>query len=133
MLTGDAAVFSGFARTAEARAVFGGPPLPVLAGALNPRGQCTRVEGGYRVPGRWPFGSGCQQADWFVGGSMLIDGDGPVRRPNGAPETRLMLMPAAAVAILDTWHVAGLRGTGSHDWAVHDLFVPAGRALELDP
>jgi alkylation response protein AidB-like acyl-CoA dehydrogenase len=133
MLTADACVLSGFVCTAAARAVFAGPPLPVVAGALNPLGRCRSADGGYRVSGRWPFGSGCQQADWFIGGSTLVDEDGPIRRPNGLPETRLLLIPAADVEIIDTWHVAGLRGTGSHDWTVHDLFVPEDRAVVLDP
>src|SRR5438067_5429846 len=85
MLAGDGSLLSGFAAGAEARAIFAGPPLPILAGALNPLGRITRVEGGYRVTGRWPYGSGCQQADWFFGGCLLVEGDAAVRRPDGTP------------------------------------------------
>jgi indole-3-acetate monooxygenase len=63
---------------------------------------------------------------------VLVAGDEPIQGPHGAPETRLLLFPAAEVEILDTWHTAGLRGTGSHDWTVTNLFVPAGRAIEFD-
>jgi alkylation response protein AidB-like acyl-CoA dehydrogenase len=133
MLAGDAGVLSGFAATNEARAVFAGTPTPILAGALNPLGRLRQVDGGFVVDGRWPFGSGCQQADWFGGACLLFDGDGLVRRPDGAPEVRQALIAAADVEIIDTWRTAGLRGTGSHDWAVHELFVPTGRVMNLNP
>ncbi len=133
MLTCDAGVLSGFVAEDAARAIFAASPTPIVAGALNPLGRLRRVEGGYLVNGRWPFGSGCQQADWFAGNGVLLDDEGMVRRPDGVPETRLAWMSAADVKILDTWRTAGLRGTGSHDWTVRDLFVPEGRALRLDP
>ncbi|HLZ68664.1 MAG TPA: acyl-CoA dehydrogenase family protein [Dehalococcoidia bacterium] len=129
MLTGDAGVLSGFAATAEARAAFAGKPTPILAGSINALGSLSRVHGGYRVSGRWPFGSGCQQADWFVGGGVLCDETGP----DGEPQRRQALIPAVEVQIVDTWRTAGLRGTGSHDWTVQDLFVPEGRVMNLNP
>ncbi len=133
MLTGDAGVLSGFFATDEARSVYAGKPMPILAGALNPSGTLTRVDGGYRISGRWTFGSGCQQADWFGGAGLLCDENGPMRRADGVPEIRQALMPAADVQIIDTWRTAGLRGTGSHDWTVHDAFVPEGRVMTSIP
>src|SRR2546427_10632978 len=66
-----------------------------------------------------------------MGGSIVLDGGQPRLLPSGMPDNRLMLFPAAAVRIIDTWDVAGLRGTGSHDNAVDDCFVPPPRSLSL--
>jgi len=89
------------------------------------------VDGGYRVTGRWPLGSGCQHCAWIVGGCRILDGDQPRLRADGTPVTRILFFPAAACEILDTWHSIGLRGTGSHDYAVADLFVPAEHSLSF--
>ena len=66
-----------------------------------------------------------------MGGCVVLDDGSPRLLPNGQPDSRMMLFPAAAVEILDTWTVSGLRGTGSHDIAVSDLLVPAGRSVSL--
>jgi alkylation response protein AidB-like acyl-CoA dehydrogenase len=102
-------------------------PLLVVAGALNPVGRATPVEGGYRVSGQWPFASGCHNAHWFWGQCVVFDGDEPAKAPSGGPVLREALMPRSEFEILDTWHVAGLRGSGSHDVAARDLFVPEER------
>src|SRR5262249_7752331 len=73
--------------------------------------------------GRWPFASGCEHCTWLMGGCVLDD------RPQ--EEARLALFPASAARIVDTWTVAGLRGTGSHDIAVDDVFVPAAPTFSL--
>ena len=87
-----------------------------VAGTLQPRGRAERVEGGYRITGQWPFGSNCANADWLIGGS-LVSGTEPA-------ELRMCYFPAADCTIVDTWHTVGLRGTGSHDFAVNGVFVP---------
>jgi alkylation response protein AidB-like acyl-CoA dehydrogenase len=66
-----------------------------------------------------------------VGGCRIFDGDQPRLRANGTPVTRIVFFPAEDCEIIDTWHAAGLRGTGSHDYAVTDLFVPAARSLSF--
>lgn len=77
------------------------------------------VEGGYVLNGVAGYGSGCQHADWLgAGGQVLSEGD-------AEPPFRMAMFPADQVEILDTWDTTGLRGTGSHDYALHDLFVPA--------
>src|SRR5580765_5051118 len=66
-----------------------------------------------------------------MGGCLVQRADGPDAPADGSPEARVLLLPAAEVEILDTWTVAGLCGTGSHDMVVTDAFVPASRAVSL--
>jgi alkylation response protein AidB-like acyl-CoA dehydrogenase len=105
-----------------AREIYGSDPLVRTAGTLRPFGNAVVVEGGYRVTGRWPLGSGCQHSGWIVGGCRILDGDQPVR---------LLFFPASDCEILGTWRSIGLRGTGSHDYTVADVFVPAARSLSF--
>jgi alkylation response protein AidB-like acyl-CoA dehydrogenase len=100
----------------------------VSGGAMAPNGRATPVDGGYRVSGRWPFASGCTHCSYLVGGSLVFEGDAP-RVRNGIIDWRTMVFPIDEVEIIDTWHVAGLRGTGSRDMAVKDVFVPEERAI----
>jgi len=96
-------------------------PRFLIAGVAAPLGRATPVEGGYRVSGRWPFASGCRDATWLVGGAMLAPGS----------TVRMMIMKATDVIVHDTWDVAGLRGTGSHDIEAVDVLVPAARTFSL--
>jgi len=106
-------------------------PRSIAGGVVAPRGRAVAVEGGYRVTGRWPFASGCEHAGWLLGGCVVSDGDEVRMLPNGAPDATLMMARAGEVVIHDTWHVSGLRGTGSHDIEMADVFVPASRAASL--
>src|SRR5699024_5903695 len=83
------------------------------------------VDGGLRVSGRWQFCSGCQHSQWLMGGAMLDTGD-PTR-----PAMRSLLFRRDEIDIVDTWDTSGLRGTGSHDFTVKDLFVPEARSFSL--
>jgi alkylation response protein AidB-like acyl-CoA dehydrogenase len=95
----------------------------ILAGAFNPTGRATPVDGGYRVTGRWAFASGCEHADWFFAHCIVDD--------SRQPPMRMMLLPPDDVEIVDTWSVSGLRGTGSHDFVVSDEFVPDERTFAI--
>lgn len=119
--------FSGLLPEPFARRLFG-EERAAVAGNLGPGGIATVVPGGYRVSGRWAYGSGIPHADWVLGGCMVHDGDGPRRLPDGSPDTRIVFVPANKVAIIDTWHVGGLRGTGSHDYEISDVYVPEDHA-----
>jgi alkylation response protein AidB-like acyl-CoA dehydrogenase len=111
------------------RAAFG--PDDVWCGVAAPMGRARREDDGFRVSGRWPFGSGCEVATWMTGGCMVMDGEAPVTLPSGTPEVRMCLFPNSEVTINDTWRVSGLRGTGSHDWEVKSVFVPLERSTLL--
>ncbi|HKZ04268.1 MAG TPA: acyl-CoA dehydrogenase family protein [Methylomirabilota bacterium] len=103
-------------------------PNTVLGNSTRPSGRAEIVDGGYRVTGRWSLVSGCQFSDWFI--LLCVVHEAGKRRlgPSGAPELRFVLCPAGDSEIVDTWHVGGLRGTGSHDVVVQDRFVPAAYA-----
>jgi alkylation response protein AidB-like acyl-CoA dehydrogenase len=97
----------------------------VTANSTRPSGQAHVVENGYRVSGRWSLVSGCELASWMVLWAVVHEGGKPRMMASGGPEIRFMLLPASECEIIDTWTVGGLRGTGSHDVAVHEVFVPA--------
>jgi 3-hydroxy-9,10-secoandrosta-1,3,5(10)-triene-9,17-dione monooxygenase len=102
---------------------WGEDPAALIASALMfPPGKATRVEGGYRLSGRWPFASGVDQSAWNMIGGTLQD--------TGA--MYLFMVPAADYHIIDNWHAMGLRGTGSKDVEAKDIFVPEHRALAVD-
>jgi alkylation response protein AidB-like acyl-CoA dehydrogenase len=103
----------------------------VHCGAVSPTGHARPVPGGYEVRGRWSFGSGCQYATRYLAGCMVMDGDAPRMLDNGMPDMVIVFVPAADVEIIDTWHTAGLRGTGSHDFRIDGAFVPSARTVPL--
>lgn len=110
-----------------AREIYGDAPGILTVGVTAPLGRADRVEGGYRVAGRWPFASGCLNADWICGGAFLFENGERVE----GNEIHLMLFEKSQVEVEDTWHVSGLKGTGSHHIAVSEQFVPAGRSVVL--
>jgi alkylation response protein AidB-like acyl-CoA dehydrogenase len=112
------------------RELFFSDPIGVSAGSARERGQAIAVPGGYRVTGHWFFASGCMHSRLLHGACRVFDGDEPRRRPNGDQEIRIAFFyPKSSVRIIDTWHVSGLRGTGSHDIVVENLFVPEERTF----
>src|SRR6202044_2763355 len=97
-------------------------------GVFAPMGVATRTPGGFRVTGRWPFSSGCEHSSWRMGGAIVTGGE-PDLLPSGAPNVQCMMFPAADMRVIDTWDTSGLRGTGSHDVEVNDVFVPDSRSF----
>jgi alkylation response protein AidB-like acyl-CoA dehydrogenase len=110
-------LFAGYMPEESACQIHAENPDFHVAGSLNANGTAEAVEGGYRVTGRWTYGSGIHHARWLYANCTLGD------------QTRMMLFPVSASTIHDTWRVAGLRGTGSHDFSVSDLFVPEAHSL----
>ena len=121
----------GYLPEDAAREVYSDPRV-VSGGVFAPKGRAEpQGDYGFRVDGRWPFASGCQDCTWLMGGSV-VDEDGELLRlPNGMPDVRLMLAPADQVVIHDTWDVMGLRGTGSHDIEFAGLYVAAEHSASL--
>lgn len=106
-------------------------PATVTAGVFAPMGRAIPVEGGFRLTGRWPFASGCDNSNWRMGGALVIDDGEPRQLANGHPAVVSLFFPAEHSQIIDTWSVSGLCGTGSHDIAVEDIFVPTKHAASL--
>jgi len=96
-----------------------------IAGALNPPAAASRADGGWRITGQCPFGSGCQNAQWLAMPAVEMEGDQPKVDPaTGQPAPFGVFFPSSEAKILDTWHTIGMRGSGSTDYAVDNLFVP---------
>ena len=145
----------GWLPAAGARRIFGegtgaaatgaaGRRLPVIAGQLAPRGTGTPVRGGYLVHGRWGFSSGIVHADWLIGafksgsarapvaaGGDTSGGAGDEAASSGFGRVVVFAIPKAEAEVIDNWHVAGLQGTGSLDFSVDGIFVPAELTYEL--
>ena len=131
MIGATGGLVSAYLREDVAQAIYGSDPLVITGGALAPTGKAVAVDGGYRVSGRWQFNSGCQHCSWLMGTCLTFDGDTPRKGKNGEPVSTMMIFPATEVDIIDTWSVSGLRGSGSHDIAVDNLFVPDGYQASL--
>jgi alkylation response protein AidB-like acyl-CoA dehydrogenase len=103
---------------------FGGDfPYIIAPGATNPPGVAQPVDGGYRLTGRWKWGTGIMHADW-----VMITGMVPGENP---PRQLFLTLPADEVEVLDTWHVDGMAGTGSNDIRCEDIFVPEHRVMDM--
>ena len=114
ILNGSA--IAAFLPAASARKILANG-IPTMAGVLGPKGQAEPVKGGYRVKGRWAFGSGIHHAEWAMAAAFVL-GQPP---PAGL---RVVVVPREQVVIHDNWQVAGLKGSGSCDYSIEDAFVP---------
>jgi alkylation response protein AidB-like acyl-CoA dehydrogenase len=134
MLSSGTGIFTGWLKEDVGRSMFGQPPDFRLAGSIRPEGLALKVDGGYRVSGRWDYASGVNHANWLLCTSKIEDTNGPVLSADGTPVTRVLLTPVQAAKIIDTWDVMGMRGTGSNDFVLNDVFVPDERTFSLlDP
>ena len=106
------------------------PDTPIAGTAVMGGGRAVAVDGGYRVTGRWPFGTGCQEASWMLASFQILDGGEPRRSPDGASAYwRGVFKRSEARLVEGSWDVAGLRATGSFDWTVEDVFLPERRTM----
>ncbi|HEY3062214.1 MAG TPA: acyl-CoA dehydrogenase family protein [Chloroflexota bacterium] len=128
---------SAYLATDTARSIFLGDGRPILAngpGEGNKPGCALPVDGGYRISGKWNFASGIRHASWLQAICQVQTDDGrPLMTIEGEPNVRLMLLPIEHATMLDTWHVSGLRGTGSFSFTIDDVFVPEERAALIAP
>jgi alkylation response protein AidB-like acyl-CoA dehydrogenase len=120
---GSGGLFAAYLPEAAAEEIFTQPDS-LVAGSFAPTGQAVPVPGGHQLTGRWSFASGCHQANWMVAGAFVMEDGRPKIGPGGLPERQLFFLPAKECQILDTWYTAGLRGTGSQDFELTDVFVP---------
>ncbi|WP_018147932.1 acyl-CoA dehydrogenase family protein [Henriciella marina] len=126
-----AALGMAFSESESVRQLLNAPGV-ITAGVFAPMGRAVEAEQdgvrGYRVNGRWAWGSGSQNADWVSGGCFLANKDGElVMSDKGGPIQLAPIFAADQLHFIDTWHVTGLKGTGSTDFEVRDAFVPADR------
>jgi alkylation response protein AidB-like acyl-CoA dehydrogenase len=133
MINCDSGYMSAFLPQDFARAMY--PDITVATGgSVTPLGFAARVPGGYRISGRFPFGSGVHHCEWMFLGCVVTENGAPRRDANGVPETRQCFLSRTEFDILDTWHTMGLRGTGSNDITVSDVFVEEERTFSFqDP
>ncbi|HEY6870215.1 MAG TPA: acyl-CoA dehydrogenase family protein [Novosphingobium sp.] len=116
---------AAFLPDAGAEALFGNG-RPIIAGAGAPTGKAEVVEGGYRLTGYWTYGSGCLHCDYYHAGAIVHENGEPRLVPGTkAPEVKVFVVPRAEVEAKGNWNVLGLRATGSIDYAITDVFVPA--------
>jgi len=111
--------------------VFGSGGRVTLGGQFAPNGQGAKVEGGYRLTGAWNFGSGTGHSAFVCAGFLPIVDENFVFDADGNISLMVAVLPRDEVTFTDGWHVQGLKGTGSYDYDVADLFVPEHRTFEL--
>lgn len=106
----------------------------ITAGMLFPVGRAERVPGGYRLSGRWTFGSGITHCDWVISGAFIYRDGKPDPSPDGTDphDSRLFLVPAKDVEVIDNWHTTGLAGSGSCDYTIEDVFVAEEHTMTFD-
>jgi alkylation response protein AidB-like acyl-CoA dehydrogenase len=105
----------------------------VIAAQFGRPMQAASVQGGYCITGRAPFVSNCHDANWIATTATVMAGDPSRAEDTGEPEVVMAYLPRDSCHVIDTWHVMGMRGTGSHDVAVTDVFVPTTRTFPLVP
>src|SRR5438093_1049990 len=111
-----------------ARSIWVDTPRSVVANTPVPTARAVVVPGGYRVTGRQGFSTGCRHACWLAARALVVE-NGQLRLQDRQPEQLYLFVPVAEAELLDTWQVRGMRGTGTYDFAVNDVFVPAERTV----
>lgn len=112
-----------------ARTIWIDTPRSVVANTPAPSAQAVVVPAGYRVTGEQGFSTGCRHAAWLAPLAQIIENGHPRLLEDGQQEMRYLFVPVAEAELRDTWHVRGLRGTGTHHFAVRDVYVPAERSV----
>ena len=107
------------------RAVWGQDTSTRLSSSYAPTGKAQITDGGFRLSGKWSFSSGCDHCQWVLLGGLVFNDDGNV------VDFRTFMVPRSDYTIEDVWNVVGLRGTGSNDIIVDDVFVPEAFTLSM--
>ena len=130
MIGATTAMNAAYMAPATAGEIYSDPDT-ITGGVFAPMGKAVYEGDHYRVSGRWQWGSGSANCTWLCGGCTIWENGEMKRLPSGAPDARMMVFPASDATLLDTWHVMGLKGTGSGDFEVKDIRVPKGRSVSL--
>jgi alkylation response protein AidB-like acyl-CoA dehydrogenase len=120
------ALSAAYLDAATAQEVFGDRRAVLIWGPPE-QAKAIQCEGGYRLTGKWSFGSGVRHATWIGAHAPVFEADGVTRAldARGEPLVVTCIVPAAKVRLVDVWHTLGLKGTGSDNYEISDVFVPA--------
>ena len=116
-----------------AEEVFGQDPRALIAGTLGPPLKAVPVDGGYQISGRGALASNCHHAVWMGAVCVVDDADQLPSNDDSSQPAIFAMYPAEDCRILDTWHVMGMKGTGSNDIEVDQSFVPDHRTFVMSP
>jgi alkylation response protein AidB-like acyl-CoA dehydrogenase len=116
-----------------AEEIYSGGANILIAAQFGRPLNAAPAQGGYRITGRAPFVSNCYDADWIAGTALVMDANPSQAEEKGAPEMVMVYFPRAQCHVIDTWNTMGMRGTGSHDISVTDVFVPTARTFPMVP
>ncbi|MCC2096492.1 MAG: acyl-CoA dehydrogenase family protein [Hyphomicrobiales bacterium] len=124
---------AAFFEPQTAHEIFDRPDAILAWGPSNRNARAVKVDGGYRVSGQWVFASGSRYAQWLGAHCTLSNADGTsVLGENGQPVERSVLFPKSSATVTDVWDVMGLKGTGSDNYEVTDLFIPDAYGFTRD-
>jgi indole-3-acetate monooxygenase len=133
MTSSSGSLFAPFLPQQTYEQIYQNGPDVIFAGATQPAGIVEEAGAGERlVNGRWPFASGCQYADWIAGFCVSISSGKPLLGETGRPQIQAAWLPRHDWQIEDTWHAAGLRGTGSHHVVLKNKLVPVSNFSDLE-
>ncbi|CAB4705974.1 MAG: flavin-dependent monooxygenase [Actinobacteria bacterium] len=107
------------------QAVWGEDTNTRLSSSYAPTGKATVTDGGYLLSGKWSFSSGCDHCQWVLLGGLVFNAEGQVI------DFKTFMVPREKYTIIDVWHMVGLKGTGSNDILVEDVFIPEAFTLSM--
>lgn len=131
MIGSTSGIYSAYLPAEIARGVYGEGDEVITGGVFAPMGKAVADGNDYIVNGHWRWASGSWNCQWLNGGCVVVENGATRMLPNGTPEVRAMMFPAADVELVDTWHTMGLRGSGSVDMKAHNVRVPKARTVSL--
>ena len=130
MIGSGGGLFAAHLRPEAADSIYSRPDA-VIAGSGSPDGRAERVDGGYRVTGRWRYASGADYATTFTANCLVTERGRQVVGQDGSPLIRAMAFDASQVKVISAWDTSGVRGTGSDDFEVQEAFVPEARSFSV--
>lgn len=128
----DSGLLAEFLPSAASARLLPEPDMITAGQFTTAHGTVEKVEGGFVLNGRFPFGSGVTHADVVMSGGALVQDGAPVMGGSGLPEGRLAFCRADELVIEDTWHTHGLRGSGSTHYRAEGVFIPEDQVLRIE-